>query len=98
MTADPQAREPREDDCQCEEALAHLQEYIDCEMSEVDTVRLRVHITTCLTCQDEVGVEQWLRRMLRRSCVEEAPADLRERVLTQITAVRAAVVRGSGPH
>ncbi len=83
----------RDEECRCEEALEHLQEYIDCEMSEVDTVRLRQHIAECTTCQVEVGVEQRLRFLLRRSCVEQAPAELRARVLTQITVIRAGVVR-----
>src|SRR5699024_5983827 len=92
-TASSDAGGPRNDGCQCEEALEHLQEYIDCEMSEVDTVRLRQHISGCATCQSEVGVEQRLRTLLRRSCVEQAPVHLRERVLTQITVIRASIVR-----
>lgn len=83
----------RDEECRCEEALEHLQEYIDCEMSEVDTVRLRQHIGECATCRAEVGVEQRLRTLLRRSCVEQAPVHLRERVLTQITVIRASVIR-----
>lgn len=78
--------------CQCDEALAHLQEYIDCEMSEVDTVRLEEHISGCVTCQAEVGLEQRLRALLRRSCMEEAPVHLRERVLRQITIISERVV------
>ncbi len=72
----------------CDEALSHLQEYIDCEMSQVDTVRLAAHITTCPTCQVEVGVEQKLRDLVRRSCTElRAPEHLRERVMQRITIV-----------
>ena len=78
--------------CQCDEALAHLQEYIDCEMSEVDTVRLEEHINGCDTCQAEVGLEQRLRALLRRSCMEEAPLHLRERVHKQITIISQRVV------
>lgn len=76
----------------CEEALAHLQEYIDCEMSRVDTVRLEAHISGCLTCQAEVGLEQRVRRLLKRSCIEQAPTHLRERVLEQITIISERVV------
>lgn len=76
----------------CEEALAHLDEYIDCEMSEVDTVRLEVHINSCETCQGEIGLEQKLRDLIRRSCIEQAPASLRERVLQQITIVSERII------
>lgn len=78
--------------CQCDEAMEHLQEFIDCEMSEVATVRLQEHIGGCPTCQDEVGLEQKLRDLLRRSCVEQAPVHLRERVLKQITIVSERVI------
>lgn len=71
----------------CEDAFSHLQEYIDCEMSQVDTVRLAEHIHECPTCQTEVGVEQKLRDLIKRSCAEQAPAHLRERVLARITVV-----------
>jgi len=71
----------------CEEALRHLQEYIDCEMSQVDTERLEAHINSCSTCHAEVGLEQKLRDLIKRSCIEQAPAHLRQRVLRQITVV-----------
>lgn len=71
----------------CEQALAHLDEYIDCEMSQVDTGRLEAHINSCETCQAEVGLEQKVRELIRRSCMEQAPESLRERVLEQITVV-----------
>ncbi len=76
----------------CEDALGHLQEYIDCEMSEVDTVRLEAHISGCSTCQAEVGLEQKVRDLLKRSCMEQAPTHLRERVLAQITVISERVV------
>lgn len=76
----------------CDEALAHLQEYIDCEMSQVDTVRLEAHISECATCQAEVGLEQKVRDLLRRSCIEQAPIHLRERVLKQITIISERVI------
>lgn len=76
----------------CEEALAHLDEYIDCEMSQVDTVRLEAHISSCDTCQGEVGLEQKVRDLIKRSCIEQAPASLRERVLEQITIVSERII------
>lgn len=76
----------------CEEALAHLDEYIDCEMSQVDTVRLEIHIGSCETCQAEIGLEQRVRDLIKRSCIEQAPARLRERVLEQITVVSERIV------
>lgn len=76
----------------CQQALTHIQEYIDCEMSEVDIVRLESHISGCATCQAEVGLEQKVRELLKRSCMEQAPTHLRERVLAQITVVSERVI------
>jgi len=72
--------------------LEHLQEFIDCEMSQVDTARLQAHMNECATCRAEVGVEQAVRDLLRRSCIEQAPTHLRERVLRQITVVSQRVI------
>lgn len=76
----------------CEDALTHLQEFIDCEMSQVDTARLTEHINTCATCQAEVGLERTVRDLIRRSCIEQAPSHLRQRVLEQITIVSERIV------
>lgn len=80
--------ENRLDGCQCEEALEHLYEYLDAEMSAVQLDRLRAHIDECTTCLDEVSRERELRVVLKRSCAEVAPDALRMRVRTQLTILR----------
>ena len=74
--------------CRCEEALEHLYEYLDAEMSEMQLDRLRAHIDECTTCLDEVSRERELRIVLKRSCAEVAPDALRMRVRTQLTILR----------
>ncbi|WP_147917925.1 mycothiol system anti-sigma-R factor [Ruania zhangjianzhongii] len=74
--------------CRCEEALEHLYEYLDAEMSEIELGRLRAHIDECNTCLDEVSRERELRIVLKRSCAEVAPDALRMRVRTQLTILR----------
>ncbi|WP_159619585.1 mycothiol system anti-sigma-R factor [Ruania rhizosphaerae] len=74
--------------CHCEEALEHLYEYIDREMSHGDLERLKAHIAECETCLDAVSREQEVRVILRKSCVEVAPDELRMRVRTQLTLLR----------
>src|SRR5699024_1215549 len=46
--------EIRPEGCRCEEALEHLYEYLDAEMSDVQLSRLRAHIEECTTCLDDV--------------------------------------------
>ncbi|WP_156251948.1 mycothiol system anti-sigma-R factor [Pseudactinotalea terrae] len=83
MTDQPDER------CQCEEALAKLEEYLDSEVGELDAGRLREHLASCTSCYSEAELEQRLRALLRRSCLETAPETLRIRVRTSITVLRA---------
>lgn len=78
----------RDEDCRCEEALEHLQEYLDAEMTDIELERLRAHITECTACLAEIGRERELRVILKRSCAEVAPDALRMRVRTQLTLLR----------
>lgn len=81
-------QEIRPEGCRCEEALEHLYEYLDAEMSEMQLDRLRAHIEECAACLDEVSRERELRIVLKRSCAEVAPDALRMRVRTQLTILR----------
>ena len=81
--------------CQCEEALAKLEEYLDSEVGDLDAGRLREHLEHCTSCYGEAELEQRLRALLRRSCCETAPETLRVRVRTEITVLRARTV-GNG--
>jgi len=78
----------QDETCRCEEALEHLQEYLDAEMADIELERLRAHITECATCLEEIGRERELRIILKRSCAEVAPDALRMRVRTQLTLLR----------
>ncbi len=82
------SEEMANNECQCDEALMHLCEYLDSEMSERDLIRLRIHLEECPPCADALLRERSLRVVLRRSCVEIAPDSLRTRVMTQITVLR----------
>lgn len=75
-------------ECECEEALEHMCEYLDSEMNEGELVRLRTHIENCSACQGAILAERSIRVVLRRSCAEVAPTALRLRVLSQITVMR----------
>lgn len=72
----------------CAELLAQLFEFIDSEISEETCQRFRNHIMECDSCRDAVAAENRLREVLRRSCLEVAPNQLRLRVVTQIGILR----------
>lgn len=77
--------------CQCEEALDRLEEYLDSEMGDLDSARLREHLAECGTCLGEAELERRYRALLQRSCCEVAPETLRIRVRTQITMIRTTI-------
>ncbi|TVR35465.1 MAG: mycothiol system anti-sigma-R factor [Nitriliruptor sp.] len=66
------------DDCQ--DALARLESFLDGELPGTDIDDLREHLTACYPCTDRASFEEQLRSIVRRDCVEEAPAALIERI------------------
>lgn len=66
------------DDCQ--DALVRLEAYLDGELPDTDVDDLRDHLTACYPCTDRASFEEQLRSIVRRDCVEEAPAGLIARI------------------
>ena len=86
---DPPELARTSDDCiDCEQALDRLYEFLDSEMTPGDVARMKEHIASCSTCLSEYDLEEHVRELVRRSCCERAPIELRTRILTQITVVR----------
>lgn len=79
-----------EDDvAHCGEVLQRVFELLDGEMDERDVARLKAHIDDCSPCLQEYNLDIMLKALLRRSCgCEEAPVELRRRIMVQITEVR----------
>ena len=76
------------DDADCAQALARVYEYLDGELSPADLDRIREHIDDCGPCLQQYDLDVALKALVRRSCQESAPADLRERIMVKITEVR----------
>jgi len=66
------------DDCQ--DALVRLEAFLDGELPGTDINDLREHLTACYPCTDRASFEEQLRSIVRRDCVEEAPAGLIARI------------------
>ncbi len=82
-------------DCGCEHVYEHLFVYLDSEMTAADSERVRSHIASCNPCLAELSAEEMVRRMLRRSCVEQAPQHLRDKVLARLQSVECAADSGT---
>ena len=66
-----------------------MYEYLDSEMAELDCAKIRQHLEECGPCLQEYDLDQALKAVIRRSCAcEQAPEQLRTRILTRLTQVR----------
>ena len=73
----------------CREVLDRVFEYLDNEMAELDCAKIKQHLEECGPCLQEYDLDQALKALIRRSCAcEQAPDELRTRILTRITQVR----------
>jgi len=76
------------DDADCAQALARVYEYLDGELSPADLDKIREHIDDCGPCLQQYDLDIALKALVRRSCQESAPADLRERIMVKLTEIR----------
>lgn len=73
----------------CDDVIAHLFEYLDSEMTDSDAERMRAHVADCSPCLAELSIDELVKRLLRRSCAEQAPEHLRLKIHMQITRLSA---------
>lgn len=68
----------------CAQAQAVLDAYISRRCTEEEVRAVREHLSGCPDCEHEYEVSEVLVTVMRRSCREEAPAELRARILASI--------------
>jgi mycothiol system anti-sigma-R factor len=74
----------------CDEALDRLYEYIDNELPPEELRRVGEHLQNCTTCDSERRVNERIKALVAECPKEEAPDDLRARVLAVIAEAREA--------
>ena len=72
----------------CTEVLDRVYEYLDGELDGERTHVIREHLDECSPCLAEYGLEDAVKAIVKRSCSDPAPADLRSKVMLRIEAVR----------
>ena len=72
-------------DCGCEKAKAELEEFLHHELNTTDAADVAEHIENCVDCTDEHLLGLALTEKVRQACQEQAPSELRERVLSALT-------------
>jgi mycothiol system anti-sigma-R factor len=79
----------------CSEVLDAVYTYLDGEMDRVSYAKVKVHLEECGPCLREYGLEEAVKRLVRKHCGHEpVPGDLRQKVLLRIEAVRAQIETG----
>ncbi|WP_172119699.1 mycothiol system anti-sigma-R factor [Actinomyces faecalis] len=78
--------------CSCSEARAHLEAFLDHECDGDLSSRLAEHVARCEHCSRLADAEVHLREILRSRCAEQAPPELRARVLGRLSVMRSTTV------
>jgi mycothiol system anti-sigma-R factor len=72
----------------CSEVLHRVYEYLDGEMTQADTVKIKDHLEACGPCLHQYDLDQALKALVKRSCAcEEAPVELRTSIMARITTI-----------
>lgn len=67
-----------------QDLLAQLEAYLDGELDAAQQHELERHIADCYPCADRATFERRLRALVQSSCLEAAPATLRQRILKHV--------------
>lgn len=69
---------------ECRDALRRLNEYLDGECGDDLEAMIRTHLADCPPCWDRADFEMEVRKVVASRCREKAPAELVDRVLTEL--------------
>jgi mycothiol system anti-sigma-R factor len=72
----------------CSEVLETVYLYLDNECDQEARDHVRLHLDECSPCLRKYGLEQAVIKLVARSCQEQAPDDLRAKVMLKIQQVR----------
>ena len=74
-------------DTPCAEVDAHLDEYLDRELTNEDVALLEQHFRECPPCSDRLTQAKLIQKLVARACGCQAPDDLRYRVMQRLTEI-----------
>ncbi|WP_026820293.1 mycothiol system anti-sigma-R factor [Arthrobacter castelli] len=65
-----------------------LYEYLDGALSHQDIEDIKVHMDNCTVCTEEYDLERLIRSVVKRSCAEAAPENLKAGILSRINEIK----------
>jgi len=76
---------------ECTAFIERIVYFLDNELAEDDVVEVRLHLDGCGPCHELYDVQRAIKTLVARSCPEQAPEDLRAKVLYSIRGVQVRV-------
>ena len=75
-------------DTDCSEVLERVFFFIDNELPTADFAQIQHHLDECGPCLAKYDLERTVKLLVQRSCCEQAPVTLRDKVLLRIRQVQ----------
>ena len=72
----------------CSEVLERVFFFIDNELPTADFSQIQHHLDECGPCLAKYDLERTVKQLVQRSCSEQAPVTLRDKVLLRIRQVQ----------
>ncbi len=85
-------------DVDCNEILDRVYVFIDNELDGASCEQIQTHLDECGPCLREVDLERMVKALVARSCTEQAPVELRQRVMFSIRQVQIEIGEGRELH
>jgi mycothiol system anti-sigma-R factor len=72
----------------CSEVLDQVYDFLDGELDPTGVHKIKEHLDECGPCLREFGLEEVVKAIVKRSCADRAPVELRTKVMLRIEAAR----------
>ncbi|WP_426298517.1 mycothiol system anti-sigma-R factor [Arthrobacter sp. R-11] len=77
----------------CDDArMQRIYEYLDGALTREDIAEIKQHLQECPECTEEYDLECVIRTVVKRSCTEFAPENLKSSILDRIHSMNSAEV------
>ena len=77
----------------CADYLERIVYFLDNELDDADCSAVREHLDECGPCLAKYDLQKTVKAVVARSCSEEAPRSLRDRVLVQLREVQVRITK-----
>jgi mycothiol system anti-sigma-R factor len=80
-TAATGAGDHADDHADCEVVIGRMYQFLDSELPDADSDKIRQHLADCEPCLDQFDVEQAMKQLVNRCCRSEtAPESLKAKL------------------